>query len=201
MPVQRPGEAEQLIERWQVAEGEERDEAFYAIFIHFYPLVRRFFSRRAVPPGDVEDLVQETLLRVYLGLEQFRREGPFEGWIFHIAANVYLNAVRRMSAPKRSSEIALDGTSDPIEDPISGKRIPDEPLGQVLDLERQTLVHRAIEGLPTQMRRCVELRVGQDMKYREIAEVLRLSIDTVKAHLFQARKRLQHELRDYFPEI
>ncbi len=62
------------------------------------------------------------------------------------------------------------------------------------------LVASAIGTLPPQMRRCLLLRLDC-LKYREIAEVLRLSIYTVKAHLYQARQELQWKLREDFPEI
>ena len=52
--------------------------------------------------------------------------------------------------------------------------------------------------LPPQMKACLVLRVYHDLKYREVADRLRLSIDTVKAHLFQARQRLKSELGEYF---
>ena len=72
------------------------------------------------------------------------------------------------------------------------------PGQAALDHERSRLLREAIERLPEQMRKCLMLRVYQDLKYREIAVVVRLSIETVKAHLFAARRRLQQELGDYF---
>jgi len=56
----------------------------------------------------------------------------------------------------------------------------------------------AVEQLPEQMRKCLTLRIDQELKYREIATVLRLSPETVKVHLMRARQRLREELGDYF---
>ena len=72
------------------------------------------------------------------------------------------------------------------------------PLDGVLADERSKKLRRAFEELPPQMRRCVMLRVDQDLKYREIAVQMDVSIDTVKAHLFQARQILKNKLGDYF---
>ena len=63
------------------------------------------------------------------------------------------------------------------------------------------ILSRAIAGLPPQMRRCVRLRVFQDLDYDEIAEVLQISPSTVKVQLFKARKRLQMELEDSFVDF
>jgi RNA polymerase sigma factor (sigma-70 family) len=68
----------------------------------------------------------------------------------------------------------------------------------MLRKERTRLLRDAIERLPEQMRKCLVLRVYHEMKYREIATVLKLSPETVKVHLFQARRRLQADLGDYF---
>jgi len=74
------------------------------------------------------------------------------------------------------------------------------PGEELLRQERARLVRTAIDQLPEQMRRCLVLRVYQDLRYREIAAVLRLSPETVKVHFFQARRRLHRELGDYFGE-
>ena len=55
-----------------------------------------------------------------------------------------------------------------------------------------------MKTLPPQMRRAITLRVDQDLKYREIASLLQISVETVKAHLFSARKRLREELGDEY---
>lgn len=73
----------------------------------------------------------------------------------------------------------------------------EEPLHDMLEEERSRLLRNALEELPPQMRRCVQLRV-QDLRYREIAEILKVSIDTVKAHLYQARQLLKAKLGDYY---
>jgi RNA polymerase sigma-70 factor (ECF subfamily) len=144
---------------------------------------------------------QETLLRVFNGMQQFRGEGRIEVWIFRVAHSVYLNAVRARSVLKRSgSEVPFEPENEPAEDSPSSTR-SGEPLDQALIRERQVLLSRAIEELPPQMRRCIQLRVMQDLKYREIAEVLHISVDSVKAHLYQARQHLQRNLRDHYPDI
>ena len=81
----------------------------------------------------------------------------------------------------------------------SGRDDPDvarPQLDAVLLKERRGQLEEAIRELPRQMRRCLVLRVYRELSYREIATALKLSIDTVKAHLFQARKKLKERLND-----
>ncbi|HEV7518716.1 MAG TPA: RNA polymerase sigma factor, partial [Thermoanaerobaculia bacterium] len=73
-------------------------------------------------------------------------------------------------------------------------------LDGVLSEERSQVLHHALAELPCQMRRCVELRVHQDLRYREIADLMQVSIDTVKAHLYQARQQLKSKLAGYFAD-
>ena len=74
---------------------------------------------------------------------------------------------------------------------------PAEQLTDVLEDERRRAMRKAIRELPAQMRRCLTLRIYHDLSYQEIATVMKLKIDTVKAHLFQARTRLKKNLSSY----
>jgi RNA polymerase sigma-70 factor (ECF subfamily) len=204
----RPGqtpvvESEELVEAWRRARGEEdRQEAFRAIFRRFYPRVLRFFSSRGFSANDAQDLAQETLWRVYSSMAELRGRDRFETWLFTIALNVRHNALRAQAARKRSgSEVSLDAVSEPSVEPALNERREPSQLSQVLEHERRTLVRNAMQELPPQMRLCVLLRVDQGLKYREISTLLRISIETVKAHLFQARQKLKHELRGHFENI
>ncbi|HYU30628.1 MAG TPA: sigma-70 family RNA polymerase sigma factor [Thermoanaerobaculia bacterium] len=69
--------------------------------------------------------------------------------------------------------------------------MPDETLVQA---ERARQLREAVDGLPDQMRKCLILNVYHDFKVREIAQLLHLSPETVKVHLFQARRRLKEKL-------
>ena len=72
------------------------------------------------------------------------------------------------------------------------------PGEEMLQRERALVLRQAIDRLPEQMRKCLVLRVDHEMRYKEIAMVLRLSPETVKVHLAHARRRLQEELGPYF---
>lgn len=191
------------VDRWQ--RGIDREESFHQIFRQYYRLVRSFFARRSRSEEEIEDLVQETFFRVHRNLDNFRGDSKFETWLFQVSANVYKNAVRSQTTQKRDAqELSLDevATSSAAgEDagiPWEGRETG--PLDGLLQDERSRILHLAMQELPPQMRRCVELRVSRDMKYREIADLMNVSIDTVKAHLFQARQLLKKKLGDYFAE-
>ena len=202
MPAERCPEDREPGERWieLLRRGGDREECLRQLFAVHYRRVFTFFAGRGFPEEECSDLAQETFLRAFTRLDTFRGEARFTTWLFQIMENVRRNALRDRTAQKRQGqEVPLEVLVDP-ESPtelVRGLAVEDPgPLDRVLAGEQSRRLRHAIQGLPNQMRRCVELRVEQDLKYRDIAEVLEVSIDTVKAHLFQARHILRGELGD-----
>lgn len=199
------GVGDRLVEQWKAAAGREREEIFRQIYVLFYRQVYRYFVRRGFVDDESRDLTQDTFVKVSEGLESFRGESRFVTWLFKVAANVYRNRLRTGSTLKRTGhEVPLDAADgdDPSAAPAAGIATG-EPgaLECILGDERSKLLRDAMQGLPLQMRRCVLLRVTQDLKYREIADVLQVTVDTVKAHLYQARQQLKGKLGDYFEDL
>jgi RNA polymerase sigma-70 factor, ECF subfamily len=187
--------------------GAAQAVSFHEIFNEYYRAVFAFFSKRGFSTEECHDLAQDTFLRVYRKLETFRNEGRFEAWLFQIAANIYRNTLRGQGALKREGqEVPLDELNEERA-AGQGDRAPawlghdPGPLIQALEGERKRVLRDALDGLPAQMRRCVLLRIDGDLRYREIADLMRVSIDTVKAHLYQARQQLKEKLGDYFTDF
>ncbi len=181
--------------------GAPIDDGFNRLYRLFYATVAHFFAKRGFSPEDSLDLTQETFVRIYKSIGAFRQEARFDTWLFTVATNVYREQLRRQSADKRAGqEIPLEQFPDKDGDAQANPLVASSahPLQDVLDREKSKRLREAIEGMPEQMRKCLILRVYHDMRYREISAVLRLSTETVKVHLFQARRRLRHELGDYF---
>ncbi|HSK74879.1 MAG TPA: sigma-70 family RNA polymerase sigma factor [Thermoanaerobaculia bacterium] len=190
-----------LVRKFQA--GQDVDEIFTEIHTRFYRPLRSFFMNLGFSPEDAEDLTQTTFIRVLNGMEGFRGDARFGRWLFGIAANIYKNEVRRRRTEKRKAlEISIEGMADQ-EDP-SGKRAfepvdPGPGVDEVLgDRERLAVLHAAFGELPPQMRHVCHLRFIEERKYREIAVLLKISIETVKAHLHQARRRLTAKLGEDF---
>lgn len=182
----------------EIQAGAPVEERFHRLFEIYYQPLCRFFSGRGFPTEDCRELTQETFLGIYTGIHSFRGEAGFETWMWKIANNAWRKRRRWWSARKRAGEeVSLDDAEETPVEPAGNLTVPG-PAQETLDRERSRLLQEAIGKLPEQMRKCLMLRVYRDLKYREIAVVLRLSTETVKAHLFQARKRLQEELGEYF---
>lgn len=180
------------IRRWVVEfqSGRDREAAFRRLFERFHRPVESFFARRGVAPEDRLDLTQEAFLNVYRGLGQWRPDARFGTWMFHIATTTYLKHRRSQVAAKRSGQ---EVSQDVVEATVLWAADA-EQLDGVLVAERRRAVAGAMAELPERMRHCLLLRVDHGLKYREIAHLMQVSIQTVKAHLFQARGRLTDRL-------
>lgn len=172
--------------------GADREQVFERLFERYSQPVSYFFARRGFTPEECLELTQETFIGVYRGMDRFRHESKVETWLFTIAANIWRNEIRSRSAEKREGqEIPLDGELDSGPRLIEVPAADEGPLADLIERERRARVREALDKLPPQMRRCLTLRIDRQLKYREIAEILQISIDTVKSQLFQARERLR----------
>lgn len=198
--VEQRSEVIRAVEEFQA--GIDREKNYRFLVDRFYKPVRSFFARRVFSPDDCLDLTQETFLGLYKGLDGYRAEARFEYWLFRIAQTVHLKWLRTR---KRREEISLHdagGLAKAGNPPASPEELDpivvteETQLDDVLERERLGLLRTAIGELPEQMQRCVVLRVYQDRSYREIAEFQGISIETVKAHLFQGRRKLKEKLKD-----
>ena len=159
--------------------------------------VNSFFALRGFTPDECADLTQETFVRVFTAIRELHSAPRFARWLFEIAANVYRNELRRQGAAKRDAPEEsigdfVEGHAGERSDAISALRSKrPSPLDGVLGRERLETLRSKLDQLPPQMRRCLYLRLYHDLKYREIAVLMRISIETVKAHLHQAQNRLR----------
>ena len=177
--------------------GIRTDESFKRLYDLHYRRVRSFFHQLRFTHEESRDLTQEVFYRVSKSIASFRGDSSFAWWVLEIAGNIYRNEIRRRSAEKRdglekSLEVAVADERDHRELSLQSGEL--NPLEAALKKEQQARYRSALKELPTQMRYCCQLRYEQDLKYHEIAILMDISIETVKAHLYQARKRLALKL-------
>ncbi|HBL26331.1 MAG TPA: hypothetical protein DD490_05795 [Acidobacteria bacterium] len=185
--------------------GGDREKSFEVLFHRFRPRIERFLASRVFSVEERLDLTQAIFLRIYRGLEGFRGDGSLEGWVLQIACNVYRKwrdhqPGGRQAVPEVPFE-DTDGAPEPAAGLEPSPSATRSPLDGIVQRERMAALREAIGALAPKQRLCMELRVYQERSVQEIATVLRISPETVKAHLFQARHRLREKLHDAFGTI
>jgi RNA polymerase sigma-70 factor (ECF subfamily) len=184
----------------EIRAGVRVEEGFRQLIGLFLRPLQAFFSRRGFAPEDCADLTQETLLGIYRGIASFRDDSGFETWVFAIAANALRKRLRgRATAKRQAEETSLDAGAEGETREIAIPATDPAPEEAALRRERTARLRAAIAELPEQMRACVVLRVDRELAVQEIAVILGRSPETVKAHLFQARRKLRLALADDAP--
>lgn len=199
-PIRHPPESdEQLLGRLRAG---ERDV--------FGTLVRRYerelfgYLRRYLGDDDLaDDVFQNTFVQVYLKIQQYEPGRPARPWLYAIATNQAIDALRRRN---RRADQRADAVTSPDEDgqprplfellPASG----DNPPDAADRAEQRELVRAAVEKLPDLLRQVVILAYFQGLKYRDVAEALDIPVGTVKSRLHAALARLTEEWTGSQPE-
>src|SRR5262245_6611462 len=186
-----PDLVERAIRQFQA--GRDRQEAFRFLYETYFRAVERFFARKGLPPEDCLDLTQETFLGIYRGLDGYEHRQRFSAWLYRAATTTFLKRLRTAATAKRSAvEVSRDG----MEHPEASLAVPGRQLDGLLAEERCRTLRQAVAELPEQMRDCLTLRLYHQLSYSEIAMIKKISVETVKAHLFRARHKLQERLAD-----
>ena len=146
-------------------------------------------------PVEIEDLAQETFLKVYRRLASFQRQSSFYTWLYRIAVNTILDSLKRRGRSPVQSVEDLEAVPVP-----SSSAIP-SPSATLEREELARITHDVLEQLPEIFRTVLVLREYEDMAYQDIADLLGISIGTVESRLFRARARFKERLLQQHPEF
>ncbi len=145
---------------------------------------------------DAEDIAQEVFIEVHRSLHKFKKESKLSTWLYRISVNKSLNFIR--DNKKNSWFQSLDmlfgsekSTGKVIELSESANNTPDKIIE---NKETANVIHKAINTLPKNQKIAFTLHKYEDLSYKEIAEVMELSLSSVESLLFRAKQNLQGKL-------
>ncbi len=177
---------EELISRFQGG-----DEYSYIELVNRYQdrlinFTFRFFGDRE----DAEDVVQDTLMKLYTHKHYYRNIAKFSTWIYTIASNLAKTELRKRKRrpQKLISQMGLEGQNWDVPD--------EDRTNEEIEVQfNETQIQRAMMTLPLHFRTAVILRDIQELSYEEISNILNVPLGTVKSRINRARLQLQEELR------
>ena len=196
IPLQ-PGPAEEDDAALLAAAKSGRNQAFEILVGRYQARILSVVLRFTRNREDAEDIVQQSLQKAFVHLQQFEGSSSFSTWLTRIAINEALMWLRRKRASREVSieESSTDGeTVLPANFPDPNPSPEDGCLGQ----ERKRILFRAMNELTPAQRAAFELRELDELSTRETAGVMGLSVAAVKARVFQGRKKLRAILKRYF---
>jgi RNA polymerase sigma-70 factor (ECF subfamily) len=174
------------------------DESAFAYLVQKY---RRsmvgFMYRMCHNPSTAEELAQEVFLRVYRSRTSYEPSAKFTTWLYRIASNLAVNHARDTRHERPENTVRLD---EPDQETGTTPDLADESLSaeeQILKRERLAAIRSKVNALPERQRVAVIMHKYQQMDYREIANVLKLSESATKSLLFRAYETLREQLKEF----
>jgi RNA polymerase sigma-70 factor (ECF subfamily) len=168
------------------------DESFELLLQRYRTPLVNFLYRMVRDRGTAEDLAQEVFLRVYRARKKYEPSAKFTTWLFRIATNVALNALR--DGRYRQLEVSTDEAREDDQPAVS---VPDgrpSAVERMMEQDRAEFIRRAIQTLPEKQRAAVLLHKYHELDYDEIARILECSESALKSLLFRAYETLRVKL-------
>ena len=182
-----------LVER--VKRGDVR--AFEMLVSKYQRRIERLIGRMVRDVDLVADIAQETFIRAYRALPQFRAESAFYTWLYRIAVNTAKKALADMRRDPVLTHSALASIEDEDETSRGGMEPTDgeTPEALLASKEIAATVNAAINALSEDLRQAITLREIEGLSYDEISEVMNCPIGTVRSRIFRAREAIAERLR------
>jgi RNA polymerase sigma-70 factor (ECF subfamily) len=171
---------EQLLACFAAGRREALEELFRRYRAPAYRVAYRLLGHEA----DALDAVQDGFVKALTHLDGFRGQSSFKTWLLRVVSNAALDLGRQRG---RRETVALPGAADND----GGPSVPDQPAVGLERADLRRLLDQALATLPEAQRRTFVLHADAGLSYREVAEVLGISIGTVMSRLYYARQKLR----------
>ena len=189
----RPPDSDAMLVERTVA-GDQK--AYELLVIKYQRRIQRLIGRMVRDVDLVEDIAQETFIRAYRALAQFRGDAQFYTWLYRIAVNTAKKALmelkRNPTVSENSFKSADDDETSPLENELTTSETPEALLASK---EIAEMVNVAMEALPEELRQAITLREIEGMSYEEISEVMNCPIGTVRSRIFRAREAISEKVK------
>jgi RNA polymerase sigma-70 factor (ECF subfamily) len=182
-----------LVER--VKRGDQR--AFEMLVVKYQRRVERLIARMVRDTDLVPDIAQETFIRAYRALPNFRGDSAFYTWLYRIAVNTAKKALMELKRDPLVTQTALASREDDDETSRVENELSDGETPESLMASKQIAqeVNAAVEALSEDLRQAITLREIEGLSYEDIAEVMNCPIGTVRSRIFRAREAIATRLR------
>lgn len=168
--------------------------AFESLMDRYKTRLFRYLSPFLRDAGDTEDVVQETFIQAYLGLNGFRGESSFSTWLFRIGINIAKRSLvrNRRRLPRLSESVRDSGVSQQYVEAETDYETPETRMEIKQFLE---VLHTTLDALPTEQRTAFILREIEGLSYDEIAHQMHSPVGTVRSRIHRARDTIAAALK------
>ncbi len=186
-----------LVDRFKNGDAAAFDEMVARYWTRIYSMVNQLLRN----PQDAEEVTQDAFIRAHRGLENFRGDSAFSTWLYQIATNLARNRYWYWWRRKRDKSVSIDAPLGGDGDATLADIIPAEvetPDDIAVTQEFVARIGQGMERLSAKHREILTLRNIKNLSYEEIADILGISVGTVKSRIARARESLRAKLGEDF---
>ena len=192
VPMQHSSSSDQeLVER--VQNGDKR--AFDLLVLKYQYKVMGLIGRYVSDKHEVMDVAQESFIKAYRAIGNFRGDSAFYTWLYRIAVNTAKNYLVGRNRRPPSSDVALDDEEEYTAfDALADVDTPDATLNKD---RLEAAIYEAIQQLPDERKTAIRLREFDGLSYEDIAQIMECPVGTVRSRIFRARDAIEKRIRPF----
>jgi RNA polymerase sigma-70 factor (ECF subfamily) len=191
----RPVNPERAIDQKLVEKAQRGDKKAFGMLVEKYQRrLNRLLSRMVRDQSEIEDIVQDSFIKAYRAINNFRGDSAFYTWLYRIGINTAKNHLVKLGKrPKAMNEVDIEEIEN-FED-APDLRNHETPESTMMSSEIVASVNQTIAALPSELREAISLREMDGLSYEEIADLMNCPIGTVRSRIFRAREVIAEKLK------
>jgi len=191
----RPVNPERAVDQKLVEKAQRGDKKAFGMLVEKYQRrLNRLLSRMVRDQSEIEDIVQDSFIKAYRAINNFRGDSAFYTWLYRIGINTAKNHLVKLGKrPKAMNDVEIEEIEN-FED-APDLRNHETPESTMMSSEIVASVNQTIESLPGELKEAISLREMDGLSYEEIAELMNCPIGTVRSRIFRAREVIAEKLK------
>jgi RNA polymerase sigma-70 factor (ECF subfamily) len=191
----RPVNPERAIDQKLVEKAQRGDKKAFGMLVEKYQRrLNRLLSRMVRDQSEIEDIVQDSFIKAYRAINNFRGDSAFYTWLYRIGINTAKNHLVKLGKrPKAMNEVDIEEIEN-FED-APDLRNHETPESTMMSSEIVASVNQTIAALPSELREAISLREMDGLSYEEISDLMNCPIGTVRSRIFRAREVIAEKLK------
>ena len=191
----KPVNPERAIDQKLVEKAQKGDKRAFGILVEkYHKKLTRLLARMVRDQSEIEDIVQDSFIKAYRAINNFRGDSAFYTWLYRIGINTAKNHLVSLGRrPKAMNDVEIEDVEN-FEDGQELRNL-ETPENSMMTKEIVTTVNDTIESLPDELKEAISLREMDGLSYEEIAELMQCPIGTVRSRIFRAREAIADKLK------
>ena len=191
----RPVNPDRAVDQKLVEKAQKGDKKAFGMLVEKYQRrLNRLLSRMVRDQSEIEDIVQDSFIKAYRAINNFRGDSAFYTWLYRIGINTAKNHLVKLGKrPKAMNDVEIEDI-EKFEDAQDLRNL-ETPESSMMSSQIVTAVNQTIEALPDELKQAISLREMDGLSYEEIADLMNCPIGTVRSRIFRAREAIAEKLK------